>query len=135
MRVLFFFLVLAGCNTAGPYFRGLPSTQVTVQGSVFDVRLRGHLAEAIRVNPQYAPRFDSVRDRMALAMAQVSGCKVREVRGDQAQAIGILKCDGGPRRPVLRAPVDLACVPVRGTGITVLGGTQVEIDCTPVLYH
>ncbi|WP_254796793.1 hypothetical protein [Sulfitobacter albidus] len=133
MRVLLIFLCLAACNTAGPHFRGLPATQVTVEGSVFDVRVRDELAEAIRTNPQYAPRFGPIKGRMAVAMAQVSGCEVREVRGDQAQAIGILKCGKGPAKPIPRTPVDLDCVPVRGTGVKVLGGLQVEIECTPVL--
>jgi hypothetical protein len=84
--------VLAGCNTAGPHFRDLPATRVEVDGSVFDVRVRGELAEAMRVNMQYAPRFGPIRDRAARAMAQVSGCVVTEVRGDQALATGLLDC-------------------------------------------
>lgn len=85
-------VVLAGCNTAGPHFRGLPATRVTVDGSTFDVRVRDNLAEAIRINVEYAPRFSPVRERAGRAMAQVSGCRVKEVRGDQAQATGLLEC-------------------------------------------
>ncbi|MDF1726725.1 MAG: hypothetical protein P1U53_03145 [Sulfitobacter sp.] len=95
MRFLSCFLalcLLAACNTPGPHFRGLPATTVTVQGSTFDVRVRDELAEAIRTNSEYAPRFGPIRDRARIAMAQVSGCRVKEVRGDQAQAIGILDC-------------------------------------------
>ncbi len=86
-------LFLAACNTAGPHFRGLPATQVTVDGSTFDVRVRGELAEAMRVNMQYAPRFGPIRDRAGRAMAMVSGCRVKDVRGDQALATGLLDCD------------------------------------------
>ncbi|MEQ6249100.1 hypothetical protein ABMC89_09440 [Sulfitobacter sp. HNIBRBA3233] len=129
----FVLLVLAACNTAGPHFRGLPATRITVDGSVFDVRVRGDLAEAIRINPQYAPRFGPIRGRAGRAMARVSGCTVTEVRGDQAQALGLLDCRGarGKARPVLA--VDLDCVPVRGTELTVLGSTSVEIECDPAL--
>lgn len=85
-------MLLAACNTPGPHFRGLPAQQVTVQGSTFDVRVRGEVAEAIRINAEYAPRFSPIRERAAIAMAQVSGCKVKDVRGDQALATGLLDC-------------------------------------------
>jgi hypothetical protein len=85
--------MLSACNTAGPHFRGLPATRITVEGSTFDVRVRGELAEAIRINAEYAPRFGPIQRRAGIAMAQVSGCTVKDVRGDQAQATGILDCD------------------------------------------
>jgi hypothetical protein len=125
-------IVLAACNTAGPHFRGLPATTVTVDGSTFDVRVRGELAEAIRTNTQYAPRFGPIQDRAGQAMAMVSGCEVREVRGDQSQATGILNCGTRGKRRVPVTPVALDCVPVRGTEISQLSGTSVEIDCDPV---
>jgi hypothetical protein len=127
--LLLFIPLFAACNTAGPHFRGLPATTVTVDGSTFDVRVRGELAEAIRTNSQYAPRFGPIEDRAGRAMAMVSGCEVREVRGDQAQATGILKCGKGGKRTVPAVPVDLDCVPVRGTELAQLGGISVEIDC------
>lgn len=124
--------VLISCNTAGPHFRGLPATSVTVQGSTFDVRVRGELAEAIRTNMEYAPRFGPIRERAGMAMAMVSGCEVREVRGDQALATGILKCGKGPRTTHV-LPTNFECVPVRGTELKQLGGVAVEIDCEPLL--
>lgn len=90
---LFALVPLAACNTAGPHFRGLPVTRITVEGSTFDVRVRDELAEAIRINAEYAPRFGPIQRRAGIAMAQVSGCTVKDVRGDQAQATGILDCD------------------------------------------
>ena len=99
MRILLLLvMVLAGCNTAGPRFRGLPATTVTIDGSTFDVRVNGRLAEAIRTNSQYAPRFGPIQDRAGKAMAFVSGCKVKEVRGDQAVATGILDCGTGSQK-------------------------------------
>lgn len=125
--------LLAACNTAGPHFRGLPATTVTVDGSTFEVRVRDELAEAIRVNSEYAPRFGPIRERAGKAMAMVSGCEVREVRGDQAQATGILKCGKGPRKPRRPTPVDLDCIPIRGTEVAQLGGASVLIECEPSL--
>ncbi|MCE8545162.1 hypothetical protein KBY25_04940 [Ruegeria pomeroyi] len=96
LRLLSLIVLLAGCGGPGREFRGLPATRVDVGGSVFDVRVRGNLAEAIRVNPQYAPRFGPIRERAGFAMAQVSGCRVVGVLGDQAVATGVLSCDGRP---------------------------------------
>ena len=46
---------------------------------------------------EYAPRFGPIKARAAKAMELVSGCAVKEVRGDQALATGILDCGkGGP---------------------------------------
>lgn len=128
---LFLMLLLTACNTAGPHSRGLEVTTVTVDGSTFDVRVGGELAEAIRTNSEYAPRFGPIRERAGLAMAMVSGCEVKEVRGDQAQATGILRCGKGAKRVVPVVPVDVECVPVRGTAVKQLGGVVVEIDCAP----
>ncbi len=125
-----FILLLSACNTAGPHFRGLPATRMTVEGSIFDIRVNGDLAEAIRINPQYAPRFGPIRERAGIAMAQVSGCVVKEVRGDQALATGILDCGkGGPRPRATLPPLD--CIPVRGTELRGLGEVSVDLDCYP----
>lgn len=123
-------ILMTACNTAGPHFRGLPATRVTVEGSVFDVRVRDELAEAIRVNPQYAPRFGPIKERARIAMAQVSGCEVKEVRGDQALATGLLDCGKGtPKSRVTRQPLD--CIPVRGTKTRGVGQVSVDLDCYP----
>lgn len=95
LTLLHVLLLLAACNTPGPHFRGLTATRVMVEGSVFDVRLRDELAEAVRLNVEYAPRFGPVRDRAAAAMAAVSGCRVTDVLGDQALATGRLDCSSG----------------------------------------
>ena len=131
MRWVLFFL-LAACNTAGPHFRGLAATRVTVAGSVFDVRVRGEMAEALRVNRQYAPRFGPIRVRAAFAMEQVSGCRVKEVRGDQAMALGVLDCGKraeGWRPPAV--PVSYSCVEV-GQWAFGKGKGWREFDCDPV---
>ncbi len=119
-------LLLTACNTPGPHFRGLPATRVTVDGSTFDVRVRDRLAEALRVNPEYAPRFGPIRGRAAVAMQKVSGCKVTEVRGDQALATGLLDCGNGPPRVTMRPGSAYACTPVAALG------SETEYECDPI---
>ncbi|WP_207911338.1 hypothetical protein [Shimia isoporae] len=85
-----------------PHYHGVEVTRVSVDGSTFDVRQKGRLAEAIRVNVQYAPRLGRVARRAELAMEVITGCDVIEIRGDAAKVTGILDCaaDDGPP-PVL----------------------------------
>lgn len=124
-------LLLSACNTAGPHFRGLPATTVTVDGSTFDVRVNGDLAEAIRTNTQYAPRFGPIRDRAARAMQMVSGCTVKEVRGDQAVATGILDCgDGGPRIDRLTPQGDYECLTIDSYVSPATNELVLDVDCT-----
>ena len=59
-------LILAACDGGSPHFMG--------------------------IDPQYALRMGPIGARAARAMEQVSGCAVREVRGDQALILGILDC-------------------------------------------
>ena len=92
--------LLIGCNAPSGYFRASPVTRIAVNGSVFDVRARGTLAEAVRVNPQYAPRLGPIRTRAGIAMALVTGCSVTRVLGDQAQILGRLNCPTRRARPL-----------------------------------
>ncbi len=68
---------------------------MSVAGSTFDVRRKGRLAEAIRVNNQYAPRLGLVAPRAEIAMEVATGCDVVEIRGDAAKVTGILVCERG----------------------------------------
>ena len=92
--------LLASCAAETRHFRGVDPVRVTVDGSGFDIRLRGNLGEAVRVNPQYAPRLGPLRARAGFAMEQVSGCTVTGVLGDQAVMTGILDCDNQSMAPV-----------------------------------
>ncbi len=97
-RSIFMFLLAVlpvACDTASPHFRGQAVQRITVESSVFEVRLRGSLAEAVRVNPQYAPRLGPIRKRAQRAMELASGCPVRDVLGDQAVLVGRLNCGSG----------------------------------------
>ena len=64
-----------------------------MNGSVIDVRVYNELDEVVGVNPQYASRPGSNRDRAVPAMAQVSGCPILDVSGDAAVTVGVSGCD------------------------------------------
>ena len=95
--VLIAVLLLGACNTPSPMFQGIPPERVEIDGSVFDVRINGFAAEAIRVNSEYAPRFGPIEQKAGRAMAQVSGCQVVAIGGDQALVRGVLDCSASGR--------------------------------------
>ncbi|MFD3191274.1 hypothetical protein ACFMPD_13485 [Sedimentitalea sp. HM32M-2] len=127
-----FLLTLSACNAPSPYFSGAPVTRIAVDGSVFDVRVRGDLAEAMRVNPQYAPRFGPIRARAGFAMARASGCEVLQVRGDQSVATGVLSCgDRPPNRPMPAQTGSFSCLQVSQSVGDIPGGPYTDFDCDP----
>lgn len=93
--VLLFLALLAACNTPGYEFRGIDPVRVSIDKSTFDVRINGTYAQAIRLNPEWAPRFEAVAPRGAMAMQKVSGCKVARLWGDQAVMLARLDCGAG----------------------------------------
>ena len=113
-RVLLLLFLLAACSQPSPAFRGIAPVRVTVGESVFDVRLRGHHAQAIRLGPRRAPRTLSVAPEAAAAIAAVSGCAAPRLWGDQAMLEAALLCgpDRAARRGVARAH-DCRVVPTR----------------------
>jgi hypothetical protein len=125
-------LVLAGCHGPAWPFEDLPATRIEVAGSVFDVRVRGELAEAIRVNPQYAPRFGPIRARAGFAMAQISGCEVVGVLGDQAVATGVLDCGARVQVPVILVPPVYSCLDINQWTTRADGSDFVEFECDPI---
>lgn len=125
-------LALMGCTNVSPHFRGAPVTRVEVDGSVFQVRVRGDLAEAVRVNSQYAPRFGPIQSRAEFAMAQVSGCDVVGVLGDQAVATGVLSCDDRPADWALpAATLRFDCLDVSHWVNEGPGPDYADFDCDP----
>lgn len=131
MRFLIFLLILVACNTPGPHFRGLPGTKVVVDGATFEVRVRDQLSEAIRTNAQYAPRFGPIAGKAKVAMEQVSGCEVTEMRGDQAQALGLLDCGQGAPEPVgYLVGRSLTCHEISAYVSDATGERVAEYDCT-----
>lgn len=131
VRVLCLFVVLAGCNAPSPAFRDVPMRQVTVQGSVFHVRIKGAEWEAIRVNAQYAPRLGPIGAKAAFAMEQVSGCTVTKVKGDAAVVHGTLDCGELASRagPELRSGVALICYGVDSAISPATGELITDYDC------
>lgn len=121
--------IAAACDGPSLHFAGQEATRIAIDGSVFDVRVRGRLAEAIRVNPQYAPRLGPVGDRAVVAMAAVSGCRVSSLLGDQAVQVGRLDCGGPPPRgPVLVPDYDCLETP---SGVDREDGVQyIDYDCS-----
>lgn len=91
--ILLSMVAITACNSPGRPFRGAVATRIAIGESVFDVRVRGNLAEAIRINTRYAPRLGPILDEAAVAMTYASGCDVTGVLGDQAVMIGVLECD------------------------------------------
>ena len=128
----FLFLLLAACNAPSPHFRDQPVTRVQVEGSLFDVRVRGNLAEAIRVNPQYAPRLGPISGLAAFAMSRVSGCDVTGVLGDQALMTGVLSCDEHPDTRISRpGPMRFDCLELQSWVETQDGRQYYDFDCDP----
>lgn len=95
-------LVLAGCNGPGPEFDDVAATRIAIGESRFDVRVKGPRAEAIRLNPEPAPRLAAVAPRGVAAIEKVSGCRVRRLEGDAAVMQAWLDC-GGQLQPLPRA--------------------------------
>lgn len=127
-------LWLAACSTASPYFGSAPATRVAVDGNLFDVRVRGNLAEAVRLDMQYAPRFGPIRHRAGVAMAHVSGCPVLEVLGDAAVATGVLGCNRADGDWLLRtalATPGYDCIEVSGWVNRGPGPNYAEFECSP----
>ena len=83
---------LAACNMPSIEFLGFDSATVTVEGSTFDVRVKGTVVKAIRTNLQYAPGMGQMGGRASVAIEQVSGCKVKRFGGDQAVIFAELDC-------------------------------------------
>ena len=107
MRLVLLFLIcgaLAGCDTPGTEFRGVPAVRIEQGGDVFDIRIRGLRAEAIRTNPRVAMRLPSVGTQAVQAIEMVSGCHVDQLTGDAAQMVAYLDCGRGAPSPPPRFP-------------------------------
>jgi hypothetical protein len=124
--ILILAVLLMGCDTASPAFRGVEAQRITVGQSTFDIRVRENRAEVIRINSEWAPRMAAVEPRARAAIAKVSGCEVKRLRGDQAMMVADLKCgesavplapqepltcelDGKPRALPGEVFIDLSC--------------------------
>lgn len=101
-------LCLSGCGGPSPEFKGVAPTRIKMGGAVFDVRVDGLRAEAVRLNGQYAPRLAGVGPQAVFAIERVSGCRVDRLTGDQAMMQATLDCGAGAPTPRTR-PAYLEC--------------------------
>ncbi|MGK7651515.1 hypothetical protein ACSQ76_03505 [Roseovarius sp. B08] len=102
LPVLIPILAVAACATPGPEFSGVSPVRTKMGASVFDIRVAGRRAEAIRLNPQPAMRLSSVGVPAVLAIERVSGCRVDRLSGDQAMMRATLDCGAGAPAPKRR---------------------------------
>ena len=124
-------LLLAACNTPSQAFRDADVSTVTVDGSTFDIRIKDRYAEALRTNVQYAPRLGPIGGRAAMAIEQVSSCRVHDISGDQAVVRARLDCGNGPP-PKKRGAVYLECARVAGLRNDTSKDQSYLINCDPV---
>lgn len=89
---LFLLAFLIGCETPGRYFHGIEPVRIEVGKSVFEIRQRGNLVEALRINARYAPRLGKVADEAKYAIEQVTGCRVTRILGDAVMITAKLRC-------------------------------------------
>jgi hypothetical protein len=121
---------LAGCDAAGPGFRGAEAVTREVAGSRFTLRFRGDLVEAVRTSPEWLPDFAVIARRAAfLAEAERAGCKTAWVEGDPAMLLLGLSCDGRkpPKRPDRRGMRVCELFEIRTRGAVYEG----SLSCVP----
>lgn len=100
---------LAGaCGAPGGDFASAPVQRLHLGGGTFDIRVKGRRAEAIRVNPQWAPNLSAVGVPAVLAIERASGCRVDRLTGDAARMEARLDCGAGPL-PAHRPGGDYYC--------------------------
>lgn len=127
-------VLLGACDGPSTHFRDSPATRVTVGDAVFDVRVRGNIAESIRVNAQYAPRLGPLAGKAAAAMRQVSGCKVEHVLGDASVQLGLLNCGpGAPDWPAIlrQGSGQYDCIEVGSWSSGGSGHYYSDFECDP----
>ena len=120
--------LLAGCDMPSPEFSGLAPTRIEVAGSLFDVRVNGAKAEAIRLNPEYAPRLGKIGLRAGVAIEAVSGCTVTRIDGDAAMVRAQLRCGSGRDRSVVPDQLTYDCDIDDGTRDR-FGGNYTDMTC------
>lgn len=96
MKLVFSFMVFSLCAACGastvPQLRRAPPQTVTVDGSVFDIRMRGTKAEAIRTNFEFPAKYGPIRRKAITAIETLTPCKVGKTLGDPSVVIAELDC-------------------------------------------
>jgi len=86
--------LMAACNSPHPAFMGVQAQEVEVQGSTFQVRIKGDMAEVIRTNFEYVPKIGEIFPKAAAAIEIASDCQVvpNSMKGDPALMMAQLDC-------------------------------------------
>ncbi|WP_423988299.1 hypothetical protein [Halocynthiibacter sp.] len=79
-------LLSAACSGPGVRMMGVSGQEVTVEGSLFTVYIKGNAAEAVRTSFEFPARISTVFPRARIAIEQVSGCRIPDgnLHGDAA---------------------------------------------------
>lgn len=128
--VLVLILLLTACTAAGPGFRGLDPVMREAEGSRFAIRRLGPMAEVIRTNPEWVPRFETTARRAALAVQAESGCRARWVRGDPAMMLVGLSCAGRKAPKMPKGPPSFTCDIFDGAYLPSMGVIDLGLECT-----
>ena len=93
-RVLTLVMLVASCGGPSVRMMGVSSTRVTVESSVFEVYVKGNVAQAVRTNFEFPARTGTIFPRARIAIEQASGCPIREnaMSGDAALITAELNC-------------------------------------------
>ena len=92
LSVISLVLLLAACDAGTRGLGDVPASRQQVEGAVFNVYASGDLAQAVRINRQFAPRIGPLAGQAAVAIQQATGCRVTEIAGDAAVLVGRLQC-------------------------------------------
>ncbi len=114
---------VAGCNLPGLEFRHVAATRITIGSSIFDVRVKGDRAQAIRRNPEPKAQRKGLALRAIAAIETVSGCRAGRLDGDAALVVTRLDCGGATPRP----PSETALI----CKVDVLYESFADLSCTP----
>ncbi len=85
---------LAGCASPSPQLMRGQKHKAEVAGSTFTIWQAGESVEIYRTSPEMLPRLSEVMAKAAVAVAQVTGCPVKEgsLAGDAALMTATLDC-------------------------------------------
>lgn len=85
---------LAACSSSPVGFMSVQKQVIKVEGSTFEIRIKGDKAEAIRTNFEFVPKIGDIFPKASKAMEIASGCTVvpNSMKGDPALMVAKLNC-------------------------------------------
>ncbi|PYG31179.1 hypothetical protein C8N36_105239 [Pelagimonas varians] len=102
--LLFLLFVLGACDAAGPGFKSSSKIERSIEGTKFALRRQGDVVEAIRLSPEFLPKFTEVARKAAIVAQLETGCAAKWVDGDPALLRIGMSCNGArpPKKPSRR---------------------------------